>query len=336
MKKLIALILSLFITASVYAANIEVLPTMQSKTNVQDRVWVGTFQIVWNDLMNKFVYGPVKFMEGNPNTVEELNQQKFTTDDISDKSYYKYSGKIAKDTKKTIEKAIKKKFNEKSDILDSIDWTPSPRRFIIYAMLKKDFEFIRPFDKLGTFAFKDKKAEFFGIKKHSDKELRDGVRVLFYNSPKDYAVVLKTNSGEDVYVYKTANTKPFNYIYSDMLKKQTIYKGNTKFGEKDELRVPNIKFFEEKQFKELENKRIKGTEYKIDQAIETVKFEMNNQGVKLKSEAAITMKATAIMPREETPRYFYFDDTFVVFLKEQNKSKPYFALRVYDISKFQG
>ena len=63
---------------------------------------------------------------------------------------------------------------------------------------------------------------------------------------------------------------------------------------------------------------------------------MDNKGVKLKSEAVITTKLTSVGPgRLERPRYFYFDDTFVLFLIEKGKSKPYFALRVHDISKFE-
>ena len=55
MKKLIITLLTtlLLFGQQANASNIEVLPTMQSKTNVQDRVWVGTFQIVWNDFMEK-------------------------------------------------------------------------------------------------------------------------------------------------------------------------------------------------------------------------------------------------------------------------------------------
>ena len=59
--------------------------------------------------------------------------------------------------------------------------------------------------------------------------------------------------------------------------------------------------------------------------METVKFEMDNTGVKLKSEAAIIAKMTALLPSAE-PRYFYFDDTFVLFLKEKGKDKPYFII----------
>lgn len=335
MKKLIlSLFTTLLLFSPAFAGDIEILPTMQSKTNVQDRVWVGTFQLVWNDFMDKIVHNPVKFPDGTPCMVNELNKQEFTVEDISEKCYYKYFGKVTKKTKKTIARAIKKKFNETSDILDKIDWTPAQEKFIIYAMLKKDFEFAKPFDKLGKSNFRNQEAEFFGIDKKSSKELAQGVRVLFYNSPSDYAVVLDTKKNDEVYLYKTANTKTFNYIYSDMLKKQGLYKGEKTFGENDELKVPNLKFFEEKSFDELSGKRVKGTNIVIDQAMETVKFEMDNAGVKLKSEAAMTFMKMSYMPPEHS-RYFFFDDTFVVFLKEKEKTKPYFALRVHDIEKFQ-
>ena len=322
--------------SSVYGANIEVLPTMQSKTNVQDRVWVATFQLVWNDLMDKFVHGDVRFLDGTPQAATELNKQYFKTSDISDKCYYKYAGKIVKNTKKTIEKAIQKKFNETSDILDKLNLRPDKESYLIYAMLKKDFEFKVVFDKLGKQNFRNTKADFFGINKQSDADLRDGVKVLFYNSPSDFAVVLDTISNDEVYLYKTPNTKPFNYIYKDMLIKQSNYTDEKTLRKSDELKVPNLKFFEEKEFSDFEGKQIRGTKYRIEKAIETVKFEMDNKGVKLKSEAAITMLATSAGPTEKPePRYIYFDDTFVMFIKEKKKSKPYFALRVYDIGKFQ-
>ena len=63
---------------------------------------------------------------------------------------------------------------------------------------------------------------------------------------------------------------------------------------------------------------------------------MNNKGVKLKSVAAMTVMTTALRPDEDiTPRLFYLDNTFVIFLKEKEKRSPYFALRVNDITKFQ-
>lgn len=335
MKKLIiSLFTTLFLFSPAFAGNIDVLATMQSKSNIQDRVWVGTFQIVWNDFMDKIAHIAIKFPDGTPQVVNELNQQEFTIEDLSENCYYRHFGKIKKNTKKTIAKAIKRKFNETSDLLDQLNLTPDKNKFIVYAMLKKDFEFLKPFDKLGKSNFRDQEAEFFGIDKNSSRELAQAVRILFYNSPSDFAVALDTNDKDEVYLYKTENTKTFNYIYADMLTKEAQYNGDKSFKKNDELKVPNLKFYEEKSFDEVTGKRIKGTNLVIDQAMETIRFEMNNKGVELKSEAGMIATMTALVP-EPDPRNFYFDDTFVLFIKEKTKSKPYFALRVYDISNFQ-
>ena len=335
MKKLIiSLLTTLLLFSQANAANIDVLPTMQSKTNVQDRVWVGTFQIVWNDFMEKIAHTTIKFPEGTPAIVNELNRQDFTVNELNENCYYRYIGRINKNTKKTIAKAIKKKFHESSDLLDKLDLTPSRDRFIVYAMLKKDFQFAAIFDKLGKSDFRGEQAEFFGINNQSDESLGKAVSVLFYNNSSDFAVKLDTVGKDEVFLYKTSTTKAFSYIYSDMFKKQAAYEGDREFNKVDELRVPNLKFFEEKSFDEVCGKRIKGTNLVIDEAMETIKFEMDNTGVKLKSEAALTIMKMSLEPEKE-PRIFNFDDTFVLFLKEKGKNRPYFALRVHDISNFQ-
>jgi len=339
MKKLLGIILSLILVANLqtFAAGIEIQPTMYSRSNAQDRVWVGTFQLVWNNFMDKIVFNPIRFREGTPAIVHELNRQSFTEEDLNEKSYYTYVGKVTKNTKKEITKAIKKKFKETSDLLDKFTFEPRNDKYFIYAMLKKDFEFINSFNKLGKSVFgEDDTAEYFGIDKKSDNKLCNGVRVLFYNSHKDFAVALKTKNKEEVYLYKNSANKPFNFLYADMLKKEKAFNGETEFRDIDELKVPNIKFFVEKTFDELSGKRIMGTNLVIDKAMETIKFNMNNKGVELKSEAAMSiMRCSLPDPDKVVPRMFFFDDTFVIFLKENKAQNPYFALRVNDINKFQ-
>lgn len=339
MKKIICTILTLLITTSIqcFALGIEIQPTMYSRSNAQDRLWVGSFQLVWNDFMDKIVHNPIRFREGNPPLVNELNRQTFTYEDISEKSYYKYAGKVTKKTKRNIEKGIRKKFKESSDLLDKLDLTARNDMYIIYAMLKKDFEFINEFDKLGRSAFgEEDMVEYFGVNKNSSSTLRNGVKILFYNAPDDYAVMLKTKNNDEVYLYKNITNKSFNSIYRDLTKKTKAFNGNQELRKIDELKIPNISFFEEKSYDELANRRIMGTNLVINQALQTVKFNMNNKGVKLKSEAAMTTMTTSLLPPEElVPRLFYFDSTFVMFLKEKGKENPYFAMRVHDIKKFQ-
>lgn len=335
MKKILALFVVLIsIISSSMAANIEVQPTMASKTVAQDRVWVGTFQLVWNDFINRILFNPVRFSDGSPEIVHELNKQEFTSEDISDKDYYKTICRVTKNTKKQIARAIRRKFGETSDLLSSLDLTPSNDKVLIYAMLKKEFEFKNAFEKLGTSNFgKKQKAEYFGVDKKSDEYTDAGIKVLFYNNPTDFALEIATKGNDVLYIYKNSSNKPFNYIYQEIGKKSKMYRGDRNFTVDDRLKIPNLKIFEEKEFTEISGHRIKGTNMVIDKAIETVAFDINNKGGKLKSEAAMAIAKISLEHNEK--RYFYVNDTFVIFLKESNKKNPYFALRVNDISKFQ-
>ena len=55
-------------------------PTFTSKlSNVdENKIWVGTFNLTWNDLMEK-IGGKIEFEGGNSELVNELNKQTFTT-----------------------------------------------------------------------------------------------------------------------------------------------------------------------------------------------------------------------------------------------------------------
>ena len=83
-------------------------------------------------------------------------------------------------------------------------------------------------------------------------------------------------------------------------------------------------------------REIKGKErLYFEKALQTVDFDMNEQGVKLKSEAALDVSLMSFMPpKAEKGRKMFFDDTFVIFLKETDISKPYFAARISDLALF--
>lgn len=311
---------------------IEVIPVMNAESSSPNRIWVGTFQIVWNELMDSIIYGPVRFVGENPKLVKELNKQNFKKTDISENSYYTKYGEVSPELKEEIETGIKEKFNETSDILDSFDWSKQPEKLFIYTMLKKDFKFLQAFDKLpdNTFANGDTPIKYFGISDISSKKLYKNVRVLFYNSSDDFAVKLYTKDKDEVIVYRTNEDKTFDKYYSDIKKKTSKYSGNRKFVKNDELQIPEIRLYQETSFPELEGKDIKRTKYSIDKTIETVDFKMNNEGVKLKSEAAMMVRTTALMP-EEDGRKFCFDDNFVLFMSEKGQKTPYYAMKVSDV-----
>ncbi|MBO6088206.1 hypothetical protein J6P92_07695 [bacterium] len=342
MKKILVLFMLIILTCGctiqkksepVNKSGLEILPLMSSESVYNNRIWVGTFQLVWNDLMDELVKGDVEFAGGTPDIVKGLNRQEFKASDLSENSYYKKWGKASFTLRDEIKKGIKEKFNETSDIISSIDWSPAPSKYVIYAMLKKDFKFLHAFDKLEPekFGYIDTKVDYFGIKPENKDVLAENIGVLFYNSKNDFAVKLHTQGNDAVYLYRTNDDKTFDKIYSDMTAKTEKYEGRKWFGDGDYFKAPFIKLYQEKLFDEVCGRHIIGTDLMIDKALETVDFSMDNEGVKLKSEAVIVTMKSAMPGRIIEPRYFYFNDTFYLFLQEKYKKQPYFAMRIDDV-----
>lgn len=340
MKKIIAtLICLLSLNINVLAAeNIEFVKTFSANNNAQNKVWVGTFQLVWNDFVNDILKAPVKFVSGSQKEAKLLNKQEFTQNMLSEDSYYKTYGKTSLALKGEIENAIMEKFGEKSEILDKIDWTKSNGAYFLYVMLKKDFEFLQKFNQLtaGSFGANNYQTKYFGINETSKNQLYKNVKVLFFNGAEDFAVELKTQSNDIVILYRTDKNKSFNTLYKEMNKKTFKYKGSNSFVLGDKIKIPYISFKKDVNFDDLCGREIRGSErLYFEKALQTVDFDMNEQGVKLKSEAALDVSLMSFMPPKiEKGREMFFDDTFVIFLKETDKAKPYFAARIKDLELF--
>lgn len=312
--------------------SIEVLPTMNTQSTAQNRIWVGTFQLVWNELTDKIVKAPVKFLDFDSQMANNLNQKQFKKSNLNEKSYYVKSGIVSPALKAEIEKNIKSKFHETSDILKMFDFTYNPEKIFVYAMLKKDFRFTNAFDKLatGNFGNSQEKVKYFGINDNSNQKLYKNVSVLFYNNDNDFAVKLYTKGKDEVLLYRTNDDKTFDKYYAELNDKTAKYSGDKNFVKNDTLTIPDIKLYQETSFNELEGHQIVGTNMQIDKTIETVDFRMNNKGVKLKSEAAIMLRCMSLAPRDG--RDFTFNNNFILFLIEKNQNTPYYAMKVSDVA----
>ncbi len=296
-----------------------------------NKIWVGTFQLVWNDLMNDIIKAPVEFVDYNSELASALNKEGFTTDDISENSYYKKYGFMTKALKKEIKNGLRTKLNEKSDILNSFEWRED--NFLLYAMLKKDFEYPQKFNTLTPDDFMGKKVKFFGFEKNAPKEQLENARVLFYNSKDDYAIQLVTKQNEEVILYRTNDKKNLEEFYKDLNTKQKAYEGNKNLTKEDSLKVPFIKFDRMFCYNEFSGRQIKDSDFMITQALQTVKFNLNNKGGSLKSEAAIVLMRLA--QPTEIAREFNFDKPFVLFLKEKDKNLPYFIASFQNAELFE-
>ena len=307
----------------------EMTPTYTSKISSIDtnKVWVGTFNLVWNDFMNDVIGDKIEFEDGYSALADELNKQTFTVEQLNKNSYFKIHGKENLTLKNQIEQGIKQKFNETSSIIDKCDWEKG-EGYVLYAMLKKEFNFLEKFPTLNenTFGDSKEKVKYFGIEPDTEQVASKNIEILFYNSKEDFAIKLKTKEGEEVYLYRTTGeNKSFEENYKEMQVKQSKYNGEKTWNKNDILNIPFIKVKDEINYDELCGRYIKNTDWYIAQALQTIDFELNNYGGSVKSEVLIEAFKSALL---EKGREFIFNDDFILFLKEEDKTKPYFALKV--------
>lgn len=278
----------------------------------------------------------VEFEDGNSMLVDELNKKTFTKDMLSKDDYYIKVGKTSPKLKEEIKNELSQKFNiNVSNVLDEIDFendTNAIMGYTVYSMLIKNFEFLVPFDKLGGFRFDDNEGyvEYFGINNASDESLNQNVDVLFYNNQNDFAVKLKTKENEELILYMNETYTSFNDMYNEIEEKSKNYSGDKTFNQSDELKIPYINVDTIINYDELCGKIIKDTDQMyISNAIQNVKFTLNEKGGNLLSEATVVSEYNSLA---ENARFFNFTKPFIIFMKEENKSKPYFSLKVDNVN----
>ena len=259
LKICIIILCATFILSGVTYATIKIIenvkgkakitPTYTSKLSSTDtnKVWCGTFNLVWNDFMNDVIGRKIEFEDGSSELADELNKQSFTANELNPNSYFKTHGVATFDLKSQIENGIKQKFNEDSKVLDKVEWGNS-EAYVLYAMLKKEFNYLEKFSTLkdNTFGNSEEKVKYFGIEPDTLQTASKNIEILFYNSKEDFAIKLKTKENEEVYLYRTTGeNKSFEENYQEMLEKQEQYTGDRQWNENDILNIPFIRINDE-------------------------------------------------------------------------------------------
>ena len=290
--------------------NISMNPSYQSTLdeNTINNLWVGTLDLAWKELESQLGKERIDLEDGNLPIVDDLNSSTFT-----------------------------------KDMLDSNDYNITVERTItngykIDTSLNKELHFLEVFDNFSndytwTFGDSEEFIKYFGINNASSEEINKNIEVLFFNRnddnsamSDDFAIKLKTQEGDEIILYRTNENKNFDEYYKDIQEKTNAYTENREFAEDDELRIPYVRVNGMIAHNELYSKYIKDTNglYFTD-VIQNVNFYLNEKGCNLSSQ--VTM-VTEYLSTSINARYCYFNDQFVIFMKEANSSQPYFALKV--------
>ena len=186
---------------------------------------------------------------------------------------------------------------------------------------KNDVEELEDIDVIvdDTFRYYVTKGEIFTIEVHID-------------NPNDYEIQSFTLNGQKYanYMFKVGST--MELLLLDVEAPMTS--GHL------EYTIDAIKYIDGTEIKDVKiggEKTVKaGVKYdneptarilntQIKDTSVTIDFELNNYGGSVKSEALIEILKSAIINKG---REFIFNDDFLLYLKEEDKQKPYFALKV--------
>jgi len=295
-------------------------------------LWCATFPLAWNEMLD--VIGmDVQFtdMAEQPAAVLALNDRLVTEDDLDDESYVAMAGLLQDGIVEQIQQAMGAKFPDVTPSLP-VPAGADPQSIVAYSYLFKNLLFPKPFERLDDpLSFDGEEILCFGLsgKSDADSDLLSQVSILDYVSDDDFVIELKTQSEADqVILAKVQPQATLEDTIENVLTREPD-PWIRSFNDSDVLKVPMMNYDVRRSFDELTLHPfpvvgLEADEYYIDTALQSIRFELNEAGVRLESEAFIF----GLPSSSPEPRYLVFDKPFLLMMKLRDADQPYFAMWV--------
>jgi hypothetical protein len=305
-------------------------------------IWCGTLQLAWNEAI-KLVGSKLEFTE-QPPVADLLNREDFTRKDLNPDCYVAIAGFEKNHIEDQIRAALEKVFHGAAspELIPPVPLHPGPYDFVAYAYLFKNLQFPQVFadnDPLN-FGPSSTAVKSFGFLGENKDKLAPGVfrqvRIWSYNGPDDFIISLKTADPQDQLILaKVTPGDTLNSTIAAVLARlrsdKTIYAQK-----RDDLSIPKLNFDLSKNFKDLEGLTLKpGPNTPVKNLVtsevkQLVRFQLNEKGAVLKSEAVIIMPGAMAMPLDA--HEMIFDKPFLILMKQADAPQPYFAMWVGNTS----
>jgi len=311
-------------------------------TGNKNVLWCGTLQLAWNEAVG--LVGEKLHFVNQPPVVDLLNDEDFTKADLDAASYVAIADFERNSVEDEIHAALEKTFQRTAspELIPPKPPHPGPDDFVAYAYLYKDLAFAHPFADNDPLAFGTTQVKNFGTGSgpgHLPDEVMNQVSIYDYQSEDNFIIKLKPKAeGDELVLAKLEPGATLQATVDSVLKRIASHEPE-EIGPSPQLAIPKLNFDLRRDFPELENlilqpsaaahvKKLVTSEVK-----QLVRFQLNEKGAILKSEATIVMTATAMAPEYEPKRHIMiFDKPFLILMKQTNSDRPYFALWVGNAS----
>ena len=285
-------------------------------------VWCATFQIAW-DSASKTIGRPLRLRPASK-LADALNRSPFDLRWVDEASIFTVGGNVAAGVLDQIDQGAQQ-MGMRSKLSGDLRKQSAPTDLVFYALLVKNLEFATPFAKLGKWKVGRRKVPWFGFtpQQQNRGELMRQVSVHHYNAKDDFVVELQTKQdGEQLLLAKLPQA-PATAAAASHAVIRRLRADAPHAAEEDLLAVPNVVIDEKVSFSELEGRTLEGTGAFVRSALQSIDFRMDEKGVKLRSEAAVSFGCSARFPVE--PRLMVLDPPFAIVMKRKNAPQPYFV-----------
>ena len=306
----------------------------------RNAVYCANFQLAWDRLREAVVRAPVE-LKGAPEMARELNQRGFPRDSLAEDACVAMAGRLSDNILAEIRSQMAAKFPAVTPRLVPDAKQTGTDGLVAYAYLQKRLPFATDFDRLKQplrfhAADGDANVASFGIETFAshdrrEKSLREQVTVLDYVGPEDF--VLQLNTQRDAIVLaKVPRAATLAEALAAVQARIAQPLGRDVQKELDleePLVIPLLSLFVEREYTELIGRTVLNpgfTTQFIEDAVQLIRFQLDESGAILESEAAVVTLNGDEPPPE--PRRFVFDRPFLIYLLERQAKQPYFVMWV--------
>ena len=285
-------------------------------------LWCATFQMAW-DAASRHFGAPLRLQPASK-LADSLNRNPFNQQWIDAESVFYASGSMGDGILDQIDHGTRAK-GTRSKLMGDLRKISKTEDLIFYALLSKDLEFEKPFAKLGKWKVGKHTVSWFGFtpdQRDTDGLLRQ-VGIHHYGARTDFVIELRSKQTGDQLLLAKLPELPATPTAATRAVLNRLRADPPDAEGTDLLAVPNLVIDEKVSFAELEGRSVSGSSRFVRGAMQTIDFRMDEKGVKLRSEAAISFGCSAHHKVE--PRLMILDPPFAIVMKRKNAPQPYFV-----------